>query len=231
MICHWASSTQQPPVAPQPDVTRPRHDSGGSATAAMPEPVPQEVRTQIEGLIHGTPEAGWYEPLDSNYRVRTGAEAYKFFQVGKVFAMLHTQAAGPDVPFSDSVTFVKYGEQAYSQIRRFVVVDVRRGFVYACAITTYSRRGTLKPGCVPKEHSIVYLDGEQPISLPNERLEKQPIQINRADPSIRFDPTSRIHYAKAYPIEMNVKVKDIGNVASEDLTNLLNYYKQENHLL
>lgn len=45
--------------------------------------------------------------------------------------MLHIQAASVNAFPSDSVTVVKYGEHAFSQIRRFVIVDVRRGFVYA----------------------------------------------------------------------------------------------------
>jgi hypothetical protein len=46
--------------------------------------------------------------------------------------MLHIQAASRHaLQESDSVTVVKYGEHAFSQIRRFVVVNVRRGFVYA----------------------------------------------------------------------------------------------------
>ena len=46
--------------------------------------------------------------------------------------MLHTQAASETaLQTSDSITVVRYGEHAFSQIRRFVVVEVRRGFVYA----------------------------------------------------------------------------------------------------
>lgn len=47
--------------------------------------------------------------------------------------MLHIQAASANdlAPISDNITVVKYGEKAFSQIRRFVIVDSRRGFVYA----------------------------------------------------------------------------------------------------
>ena len=47
--------------------------------------------------------------------------------------MLHIQAASASnlAPLSDDVTIVKYGERAFSQVRRFVVMEVRRGFVYA----------------------------------------------------------------------------------------------------
>lgn len=47
--------------------------------------------------------------------------------------MLHIQAASASelAPLSDNITIVKYGERAFSQIRRFIVAEVRRGFVYA----------------------------------------------------------------------------------------------------
>jgi len=46
--------------------------------------------------------------------------------------MLHIQAASAHaLQTSDSITIVRYGEHAFSQIRRFVIVEVRRGFVYA----------------------------------------------------------------------------------------------------
>jgi hypothetical protein len=47
--------------------------------------------------------------------------------------MLHIQAASADElrPLSDNITLVKYGEKAFSQIRRFIVAEKKRGFVYA----------------------------------------------------------------------------------------------------
>lgn len=66
--------------------------------------------------------------------MRTGAQARSFFVVGRVFAMLYTEAAGGNSmipPDDDAFTVVRYGGQAYTQIRRFVVVSVRRNFVHA----------------------------------------------------------------------------------------------------
>jgi hypothetical protein len=163
--------------------------------------------------------------------------------------MLHLQAASVQaLPTNDSITVVKYGERAFSQIRRFVIVEVRRGFVYAwyshllrhekCAlltiysspITTYSGRATLKSGCRPSEHSIVYLQGQHPTPLANEYLEKEPICVNPAEPDIQMDIASRLHYTKPRPVEMNVKVKDVGDVDPQDISNLLRYYREENNL-
>ncbi|KAF1967857.1 hypothetical protein BU23DRAFT_398536, partial [Bimuria novae-zelandiae CBS 107.79] len=207
-------------------VQRPRVDSSNGP--AIPDPVDTDVRAVVPHLILGTPETGWYEPLDSSYRMRTGAEVYDFFKVGKVFAMLHIQAASftPLQAMSDNITVVKYGEHAFSQIRRFVVVEVRRGFVYACPITTYNGRGTLKAGCVPSEHSAVYIKGSTLHLFPGEQeagLTKHAIAVEPANRSIFMNFASRLHYAKVYPVEMNVKVKDIGDVVPEDMSYLIQY--------
>jgi len=164
--------------------------------------------------------------------------------------MLHIQAASAQaLQTQDNITVVKFGEHAFSQIRRFIIVEVRRGFVYAwysqylqeateskltwcpSPITTYQGRATLKWGCIPSEHSVVYLRGQQPTLLQGEYLDKLPICIDPADLGIRMGVASRLHYSKAYPVEMNVKVKDIGDVDAQDLSNLLRYYQEENGLL
>ncbi|KAJ4374888.1 hypothetical protein N0V83_001966 [Neocucurbitaria cava] len=225
---HWA---------PQPDV-RPRHDSSGPhdlmpnlVQVQPPEPVPNNVRN-LNGFISGTPTTGWYDQLDASYRMRTGQEASRFFVEGRIFSMLYVENAAETAQFgrdADAYTVVRFGEFAHSTIRRFVVVEVRRGFVNACGIGTYSGRGTLKPGCVPSEHTIVYFTGTNPAScyIHGEYeggMDKEPIQIEPADPNekIRFD--SRIRFSKTYPIEMNVKVKDIGRVAPGQLSTLLQYW-------
>lgn len=51
----------------------------------------------------------------------------------QVFSMLHVQAASENELRldNDNISVIKFGERAFSQIRRFVIVEVRRGFVYA----------------------------------------------------------------------------------------------------
>ena len=65
--------------------------------------------------------------------MRTGQEAREFFKVGKVFAMLYTETASDTVqhPNDEAYTVVRFGQSAHTNIRRFVVIDVRRGFVNA----------------------------------------------------------------------------------------------------
>jgi hypothetical protein len=54
-----------------------------------------------------------------------------------------------------------------------------------------------------------------------------PIEIIPPDPTIRIRSESRIRFSKVYSIEMNVKVKDLGRVHHDHLSNLIAYYKAE----
>ncbi|KAH9861395.1 hypothetical protein J1614_011141 [Plenodomus biglobosus] len=232
-IYHWFRQSQAV-VHPGP-----RHDSGtdqtiASNTVRMPDPVPQEVRV-LKNFIAGTPETGWYDQLDNSYVMRTGQDASRFFVIGRVFAMLYIENAAETSSQNANeaaYTVVRFGGVAYSTIRRFVVVAVKRGFVQACGIGTYSGRGTLKYGCVPSEHAIVYCTGVQPAScyIPGEwesGMKKDPIEVIPADANTALRPESRIRFGKTYPIEMNVKVKDIGQVHPEHRSKLLQYWIDE----
>jgi hypothetical protein len=68
------------------------------------------------------------------------------------------------------------------------------------------------------------------VLMRGEHLEKEPICVDPAEPGIHMNPAARIHYSKAFPVEMNVKVKDIGDVDPKDISNLLRYYREENSL-
>ena len=66
--------------------------------------------------------------------MRTGAEARDFFVVGRVFAMLYSEAAGGTAQAQlndDAYTLVRFNEVVHTNIRRFVVVEDKHGFVYA----------------------------------------------------------------------------------------------------
>ncbi|PVH94889.1 hypothetical protein DM02DRAFT_175430 [Periconia macrospinosa] len=165
--------------------------------------------------------------------MRTGQEARQFFRVGRVFSMLYSEAASETAARygneNDAITVVRFRSAVYSQIRRFVVVAVKRGFVYACAISTYTRRGVLKPGCDPAEHTIVYAQGSNPTYIAGELeagMVREPLEVIPADATVVIDPYSRLRLGKTYPIEWNVKVKDIGQVHQEHLSKLLLYWKE-----
>jgi hypothetical protein len=101
--------------------------------------------------------------------------------------------------------------------------------IYFSPIGTHAGRGTLKKGCFPWEHAIVYLSGTDPETcyLPGEYesgMVKQPIEIVPVDSSITLRSESRIRFGKTYPIEKNVKVKDIGMVHPNHLGKLSQYW-------
>ncbi|KAF2803223.1 uncharacterized protein BDZ99DRAFT_399987 [Mytilinidion resinicola] len=165
-----------------------------------------------------------------------------------MFSVLFTESYGETPPRPDNenasvvgnravrkdpnISVVKHNELVYSQIRRFISVDNKHGFCYACPIFTYGGQGTLKRGCRPEDHSIVYYAGLQmPTPLPGEiRITKPPIGVipTANDTSLtQMDVASRLNFGKAYLIEYNVKVKDHGKVRAEDMDTLIYHYKKE----
>jgi hypothetical protein len=97
-------------------------------------------------------------------------------------------------------------------------------------ITSYGGKGTLKRGCNASEHAIVHLKGTDPAWIPGERergMTKEPIMVEPTDTLETMDPSVRLRCGKIYSIEWNVKVRDIGMVASSDKEKLLRYYKEE----
>ncbi|ORY18209.1 hypothetical protein BCR34DRAFT_596439 [Clohesyomyces aquaticus] len=204
-----------------------RSDSGVGPRASpelppMPEPVSNEIRVQLSGLISGTPAGGWYELLDSSYRMRTRPEAREFFVTGRVFSMLVSKALNEGSARhnadDDAITVVRYGEDAYAQIRRFVIVKVRESFFYACPISSYGGRGTAKAGCNPLEHAPVYFSGSNWAYCQGEYqngMRTEGIEVVPSNPNQYMDPALRVRFGKLIAIEWNVKVKDIGMVIDE----------------
>ena len=66
--------------------------------------------------------------------------------------------------------------------------------------------------------STCYLPGEV-----DHGMDKDPIEVSPAEPDLELRRESRIRLDKRYPIEKNVKVKDIGRVRPDHLTTLLSY--------
>ena len=58
-------------------------------------------------------------------------------------------------------------------------------------------------------------------------MTKDPLAITPSDSEETMSPTSRLHFGKIYPIEMNVKVRDIGMITPFDKTKFQQYSKQE----
>ncbi|KAI8936692.1 hypothetical protein NX059_007084 [Plenodomus lindquistii] len=229
-VYYWAKHMRNNIEAPQSVHVRSDASHAQLGTGSVPEAV-----RALKDFISGTPEQGPYDQLDSSYFMRMGSSAASFFVVGRVFAMLYVEKASATSEHDlndDAHTVVRFGGVAYSTIRRFVVVEVKWGFVKACEIGTYSGRGVLKPGCVPKEHAIVHLTGTNPADcyIPGEYesgMDKEPIQVDPANPEVTLSYDTRIRFSKTYPIEMNVKVKDVGRINPPYLGLLLQYWNEE----
>ena len=58
-------------------------------------------------------------------------------------------------------------------------------------------------------------------------MNKEPIEIMPAnDNTLQMNTGSRIRFSKTYQVEMNVKVKDVGQVNPHHLSKLLRYVSQ-----
>jgi len=119
------------------------------------------------------------------------------------------------------VTNSKFGEKAYSSIRRFVIVAADDGHCQCVPILTYGGQATCKWGVKSESHAIVHMTDEQPeADAPAElagegKLSNRPIRVIRKTPRDKLEASSRINYAKIYTVEHNIKVRFIGEVAPE----------------
>ncbi|KAF2843243.1 hypothetical protein M501DRAFT_1028057 [Patellaria atrata CBS 101060] len=175
--------------------------------------------------------------LDESYKVRPA----EFFFPGRVFSVLFSEPAGETSadPAStrSNITTTIFNGKVYTQIRRFVVVQQKKGRGHCCAwsvtpleiLDTVTKRATLKCPASASQHAIVYSSSEPPQPLPGENgLRKEPIQIEIKDSGCTLLPTSRLNLGINYPIQHNVKVKDMGQVKKDHLHRLINSWMLEN---
>ncbi|KAL8717665.1 MAG: hypothetical protein Q9225_005119 [Loekoesia sp. 1 TL-2023] len=159
---------------------------------------------------------------------------HDFFKQGRVFSYLTTETLGGSKSNSYSsvpslVSSNSWGELAYSQIQRYIVVKSRpkENHALCLAIKTYGGRGVAKKGVDAQTHTIVYTTAHPPAQLENEpRLERESIKVVASSPKDKLDPTSRVNLGKIHTVEMNMKVKDVGMVDLSSLPLLINYWKE-----
>jgi hypothetical protein len=65
-----------------------------------------------------------------------------------------------------------------------------------------------------QDHGIIYTTLQAPEGLQGEYLTKFPIQVLPTGAE-SLEPSSRVNYGKAYAVEHNVKVLDIGMVVQQ----------------
>jgi hypothetical protein len=151
----------------------------------------------------------------------------------QVFKMLWTEPAGQVNPGktrnSTHFSTVRFGQTAFSEIRRFVVVRNKGEFsqcmyvslpwhVFCIDLTdcispiqTYRGQGAAKPGLRMSDHGVIHTTLAAPNLLLGEALTKYSIQVQSTEGEY-LEPESRVNYGKAYAVEHNVKVLDVGMV-------------------
>ncbi|KAF1941207.1 hypothetical protein EJ02DRAFT_455406 [Clathrospora elynae] len=224
VFLEWCTQTQ----THQSQVQHQRNDSFSLFTSRATPAGQRMEGPPVRGsynLVNPQPNSH-YETLDNNFYVR----GKDFFEDGKVFSVLFTEAAGQTVTsYNDAFSVVKFGEKVHTQVRRFIAVRQKREFCFAIPIFTYGSQGTKKSGVVANEHAIAYSYGHQPTLLPGESsMTKEPICIVMHGDERPLITSSRIYFGIHHPIQYNVKVKELGYVLPSHLVNLKGYWNMEN---
>lgn len=173
------------------------------------------------------------ERLFKSFRLRD--QPRKFFTVGKVFLVLWVEPAGESITgvtgLEIGTTIGRFGERAFSKVRRFVVVREGDNYCSALPITSYGHRGVGKPGVNKSEHSIIYTTKAPPDPLPGELptrgengMRPQAIRVDTDDPAEKLDHHSRLDYGKVHTIQHNIKVKAFGKVNPKSMYALINQF-------
>ncbi|KAE8447117.1 hypothetical protein EG329_011101 [Mollisiaceae sp. DMI_Dod_QoI] len=215
-----------PSAAVSPQWTANTHQSTGTAVAARGGSRPRQTR-----FIQGNPKLGETEELDPSFRIRNN-DWKSFFQCGRVFKTLWTDAAGPDYnnksendQFMSKQRFkVAYGQIVYSKIRRFIVVKQNDRSCQCLPVTTYNGKGYKKGGINLNAHGLIYSAGDAPIEVPD--ITKRPLKVRPAKNGERVNSNSYVNYGRVYCVDTNVKVKDLGELDS-DSRKLLRWYYRE----
>ena len=173
------------------------------------------------------------ERLFKSFRLRD--QPRKFFTVGKVFSVLWVEPAGESntgvTGLEIGTTIGRYGERAFSKVRRFVVVREGDNYCSALPITSYGHRGVGKPGVKKSEHSIIFTTKTAPELMPQELPQRgedgmrpQAIRVDPDDPIDKLDALARLDYGKVHTIQHNIKVKSFGKVHAKSVITLVTQF-------
>ncbi|KAN0102590.1 hypothetical protein V8E51_010903 [Hyaloscypha variabilis] len=165
--------------------------------------------------------------LDPDYKVHSSHD----FKHGAVFKILWVEPLGQTAP-SDTTTVasfefnMKYDQNAYASIRRFVIVATGGGHSQCLPISTYGMQATTKRGVKAEDHAIIwtseYKGDKPPTEISGEaKLVLRPVEVIPRTPRDKLAKESRLNYAKIYTIEHNVKVVFIGHVAPSSQRNFV----------
>lgn len=195
--------------------------------------------------------SGWPKPLarhlHESFKMYSRKENIdKVFHIGSLLAVFWHENYGSHLPpemqnvprepaleklgKGGFVTETDNGELIYSNIRRFIIVNMRDGFSVGVPITTYGDKGVSAKKLSDKErraHAIVY-DSDLTATLqPNEpAFPKDPIAV-KMNKGKTLWPSSRLYYAKPSSINHNIKVQHLGNVVRDQIRTLLLNFDEE----
>ncbi|KAL2064648.1 hypothetical protein VTL71DRAFT_3786 [Oculimacula yallundae] len=208
-----------------------------SLTLGIEEVAGQPSWQKFSGHIQNPRSSQTSEQLDPRYKVIEPKKLDRFWQVGRVFMMLWTEPAQPYQEMGKSrngshfsVTYLN--GQAYSEIRRFVVIRKNYGNCICSPIHTYNGHATLKPNLPDaREHTIIYTGPSPPDphaemdkagKMRYEELTKEPIRVipESNSPDQNLSITSRLNYSKIYTVENYVRVLNIGKVHPNSMDHL-----------
>ncbi|APA05266.1 hypothetical protein sscle_01g000360 [Sclerotinia sclerotiorum 1980 UF-70] len=165
--------------------------------------------------------------FDPNYKVHQKRE----FKFGRVFKVLWSEPSGEARGGTiTSVRRQKHGEDLYAKVRRFVIIDHRRGHCLCLPIMTYRKRGTTKPGVHAEEHAIIYttpypqlVEGED-----GNKMVYRPVRVIPDSTRHHLEASSRLNYHKVCSVEYNVKVWFIGHVHQDFEKTVARSYNEAN---
>jgi hypothetical protein len=142
--------------------------------------------------------------------------------------MLWTEPAGQTMGKTRGSTHysvVRFHEGAYSEIRRFVVIQNKGTFSQCIPIQTYRGQGATKPGLIVGDHAMIYTGSRPQHFEGEEAMNKHPLRVE-ASYRESLDPASRINFGKPYAVEHNVKLAEIGLICSDHQHLLVTYFME-----
>lgn len=144
----------------------------------------------------------------------------KFFTRGRIFKAVWIETAGPTTRDFENTTTVRYGQTAYTDIRRFVVIRKKEDCCICAPIHTFGGRGGGKRSTRRQDYALVFDTGKVE-TWDRERLSKKeiPIIAERDDFNISY-PQARIQFGKLYTVEFFTLVQQLGYVHKEALDTL-----------
>jgi hypothetical protein len=186
----------------------------------------KQLRPRAGTIIDGT--AGDKEELDVSYRRRDHAR--RFFVPGRVFAVLWYEPARSVDDRYEYNLGSKFTQSIVSHIMRMVVVKEHHGFCWAVPINTYRGQGVAKLGFYKHDvdaHAIIHdrnLRAHADLNEPT--MSKRPISV-AMNPGESLHPMSRINFSKLHTVEHDVKVKDIGSISTESMSDFSAYWSAQ----